>query len=139
MSFKATRHDALRDLKKFDPIEEHQFKGKLIVLINGGAVSAAGTAAGLFKEYTNAILVGSETSGYAGISNGVQKISILGGHTEAAITIPLLHSILAISPVIQKRGAIPDYEVSNSVEDMLENRDAALEFVFKNLLRIKSR
>lgn len=138
-TFKVTRYDVLPDLKKFDPMKEYHFNGKLVVLINGGTVSAAGTAAGLFKEYTNAILVGRETSGYAGISNGVQKISILGGHTETAITIPLLHSVLAISPILQKRGAIPDYDVSNSVQDILENRDAAMEFVFKNLLKIKAK
>lgn len=136
-TFKVTKYDALRELKKFDPIEEYHFKGKLVVLINGGMLSAAGTAAGLLKEYTNAILVGSETSGYAGISNGVQKISILGGHTETAITIPLLHTDYAINSTIKKRGAIPDYQVSNSVQDLLVNRDAAIEFVFKNLLKIK--
>ncbi|WP_167353203.1 S41 family peptidase [Pedobacter steynii] len=136
-TFKVTKTDALRELNKFDPIEEYHFNGKLVVLINGGMVSAAGTAAGLFKEYTNAIMVGSETSGYAGISNGVQIISILGGHTETAITIPLLHTEHAINPNIKKRGAIPDYQVSNSVEDILGNRDAVLEFVFKNLLHIK--
>ena len=136
-TFKVTKSDIT--LEKFDPIKEYHFNGKLVVLINGGMVSAAGTAAGLLKEYTNAILVGSETSGYAGISNGVQKISILGGHTETAITIPLLHSVYAINPIIQKRGAIPDYEVSNSVQDILGNRDAAIEFVFKNLLKIKAK
>jgi C-terminal processing protease CtpA/Prc len=138
-TFKVTKADALGELKKFDPIKEYHFNGKLIVLINGGMVSAAGIAAGLFKEYTNAILVGSETSGYAGISNGVQKISILGGHTETAITLPLLHCVYAINPAKQKRGAIPDYEVSNSVRDVLENRDAVIEFVFKNLLHVKAK
>jgi len=138
-TFKVTKYDALRELKKFDPIEEYHFNGKLVVLINGGMLSAAGTAAGLLKEYTNAILVGSETSGYAGISNGVQKISILGGHTETAITIPLLHTDYAINSTIKKRGAIPDYQVSNSVQDILGNRDAAIEFVFKNLLKIKAK
>ncbi|QXU44096.1 S41 family peptidase [Pedobacter sp. D749] len=138
-TFKVTKYDALRELEKFDPIEEYHFNGKLVVLINGGVVSAGGTAAGLFKEYTNAILVGRETSGYAGTGNGVQKISILGGHTETAITIPLLHGVYAINPIIQKRGAIPDYEISNSVQDVLENRDAAMEFVFKNLLKIKTK
>lgn len=136
-TFKVTKSDIT--LEKFDPIKKYHFNGKLVVLINGGMVSAAGTAAGLLKEYTNAILVGSETSGYAGISNGVQKISILGGHTETAITIPLLHSVYAINPIIQKRGAIPDYQVSNSVQDILENKDAAMEFVFKNLLKIKAK
>ncbi|QIL42073.1 hypothetical protein G7074_24080 [Pedobacter sp. HDW13] len=136
-TFKVTKSDVA--LEKFDPIKEYHFNGRLVVLINGGTVSAAGTAAGLLKEYTNAILVGSETSGYAGISNGVQKISILGGHTETAITIPLLHGVYAINPSMQKRGAIPDYQVSNSVEDILGNRDAVLEFVFKNLLHINAK
>lgn len=138
-TFRVTKYDALRELKKFDPIKEDHFNGKLVVLINGGMLSAAGTAAGLLKEYTNAILVGSETSGYAGISNGVEKISILGGHTETAITIPLLHTDYAINPFIKKRGAIPDYHVSNSVQDILVNRDAAMEFVFNNLLKIKAK
>jgi len=138
-TFKVTKFDILRELAPFNPIEEYHFKGKLVVLINGGMFSAAGTAAGLLKEYTNAILVGSETSGYAGISNGVQKISVKGDYTETALTIPLLHAIYAINPAIQKRGAIPDYEVSNSVQDMLENKDAVLEFVFKNLLQIKAK
>jgi C-terminal processing protease CtpA/Prc len=136
-TFKVTKSDIV--LEKFDPIKEYHFNGKLVVLINGGMVSAAGTAAGLLKEYTSAILVGSETSGYAGLSNGVQIISILGGHTETAIKIPLLHAVYAINPIIQKRGAIPDYEVSNSVHDILKNRDAVLEFAFKNLLNIRAK
>jgi C-terminal processing protease CtpA/Prc len=97
--------------------------------------SAAGTAAGLLKEYTNAILVGSETSGYAGMSNGVQKIKVRGNYTETALTIPLLHTLYTVNPVIRKRGAIPDYDVSNTLQDVLENRDAVLEFAFKNLLQ----
>lgn len=138
-TFKVTKFDILRELVPFNPIEEYHFKGKLVVLINGGMFSAAGTAAGLLKEYTNAILVGTETSGYAGISNGVQKITVRGDYTETAITIPLLHAVYTVNPAIQKRGAIPDYDVSNTLQDVLENRDAVLEFAFKKLLQIKTR
>lgn len=138
-TFKVTKSDIIRELEKFDPIEEYHFSGKLLMLINGGSVSAAGIAPGLFKEYTSAILVGSETSGYAGTGNGVQKITINGDYTEAGIVIPLLHGVSTINPAIQRRGAIPDYNVSNSVQDMLENRDAVVEFVFKNLLHIKDK
>ncbi|MEJ7559903.1 MAG: S41 family peptidase [Pedobacter sp.] len=135
-TFKVTKSDILREIAPFLPIKQYPFKGKVVVLINGGMFSAAGIAAGLFKEYTNAILVGSETAGYAGISNGVQKIFVKGDQTETGITIPLLHTVYAINPVLQKRGALPDYEASNSVEDMLENRDAVLEFTFKTILQI---
>ncbi|MES2515906.1 MAG: S41 family peptidase [Bacteroidota bacterium] len=138
-TFKVTKFDILRELAPFNPVKEYQFKGKLVVLINGNMFSAAGTAAGLIKEYTNAVLVGSETAGYAGISNGVQKITVRGDFTETAITIPLLHTVYTINPVIQKRGAIPDYDVSNSLQDMLENRDSVLEFVFKRLLNKKNK
>jgi C-terminal processing protease CtpA/Prc len=135
-TFKVTKSHILRELAPFNPIDEYHFKGKLVVLINGAMFSAAGTAAGLIREYTNAILVGSETAGYAGMSNGVQKIIIRGDYTETAITIPLLHTVYTVNPVIQKRGAIPDYDVSNSLQDALENRDAALEFALKNILQI---
>lgn len=137
-TFKVTKFDILRELAPFNPMEEYHFKEKLVVLINGGTVSAAGTAAGLLKEYTNAILVGTETSGYAGISNGVQRITVRGNYTETAITIPLLHAVYAINPAVQKRGAVPDYQISNSLQDILENKDAVLEFVFKNLLQIQT-
>ena len=84
-------------------------------------------------------MVGTETSGYTGLSNGVQKIIVRGDHNETAISIPLLHAVYAINPAIQKRGAIPDYEVSNSVQDMLENRDTVLEFVSKNIFQTKAK
>ncbi|WP_316812349.1 S41 family peptidase [Pedobacter heparinus] len=137
-TFKLTNSDALPELMTFNPIEENYFRGKLVVLINGGTVSAGAVAAGLFKQHTPAILVGSETGGYAGISNGVEKRSVRGDHTETAISIPLVHGIYSVNETIQKRGAIPDYQVSNSVQDMLENRDAVLEFVVKNLFQTEA-
>lgn len=133
-TFKVTKHELLRDLMSYDPIEKYRYKGRLIVLINGGTTSAAGIAAGLLKEYTNADLVGTETYGYAGISNGVRQISIKGDHTETAIYLPLLHTEYAIDEHIQKRSVVPDYNVSNSIQDILEGNDAVLEFALKKLL-----
>jgi hypothetical protein len=138
-NFKVTKTDGVRELESFKPIKENHFHGKVVVLIDGGTVSAGGHAAGFFKEYTNAVLVGSETGGYAGTSNGVEMRSIRGNHTETAIRIPLLHGVYAVNEAIQKRGAIPDYQISNSVQDLLDNRDTALDFVLTELLRTKIR
>ncbi len=133
-TFKVTKHELLRDLMNYDPIEEYRYRGKLVVLIDGGTTSAAGIAASLLKEYTNANLVGTETYGYAGISNGVRQISIKGDHTETAIYLPLLHAEYNIDKHIQKRSVVPDYNVSNSIHDILEDNDAVLEFALKKLL-----
>jgi len=133
-TFKVTKSEVLRDLMNYNPIKEYRYTGRLIVLINGGTTSAAGIAAGLLKEYTDAAFVGEETYGYAGISNGVRQISIKGDHTETAIYLPLLHAEYAMDEHIQKRSVVPDYQISNSVQDILNNRDAVLEFVFKKLL-----
>lgn len=133
-TFRVTKIESLRDLMSYDPIEEFHFTGKLVVLINGGTTSAAGIAAGLLKEHTNADLVGSETYGYAGISNGVRQISIKGDHTETAIYLPLLHTKFSVSEHNQNRSVVPDYQVSNSIHDILESNDSAFEFVLNKLL-----
>ncbi len=132
--FKVTRTEVLRDLMVYDPVKDYPYTGNLIVLINGGTTSAAGIAAGLLKEHTKAILVGEETYGYAGISNGVRQISIVGDHTETAIYLPLLHAAYTMEEHVQKRTVVPDYRISNSVKDMVTHNDAILKFVINTLL-----
>ena len=133
-TFKITKREVLRDLMSYQPIKKLHYNGKLIVLINGGTTSAAGIAAGLLKAHTNAVFVGKETYGYAGISNGVRQVSIKGDHTETAIYLPLLHASYTMDENLQKRSVVPDYEVSNSIHDKLTNKDAVLEFVLKNMI-----
>jgi hypothetical protein len=133
-TFKVTKTEVLRDLMEYNPINEYGYSGKLIVLINGGTTSAGAIAAGLLKEHTNAILVGEETFGYAGISNGIRQISIRGDSTETAIYLPLLHTEYDMNPEVQRRSVVPDYQLSNSLQNILSNRDNVLEFVLNKLL-----
>ncbi|MFS4447344.1 S41 family peptidase [Maribacter sp. 2307UL18-2] len=132
--FRVTRTDVLRDLMTYKPIQEYSYTGKMAVLINGGTTSAAGIAAGLLKEHTNATFVGEETYGYAGISNGVRQISIKGDYTETAIYLPLLHAEYAMDKHVQKRSVVPDYQISYSIQDILNDKDAILEFVKEKVL-----
>lgn len=133
-TYKVTRTDVLRDLMVYSPIKEHAYSGKLIVLINGGTASAGAILAGLLKERTNAVLVGSETYGYAGISNGVRQLSIYGDHTETAIYLPLLHAEYDMPKEVGKRSVVPDHHISNSIRDILSKRDRVMEFALKALL-----
>ena len=53
------------------PVNEHGFRGKLMVLANGGTVSAASEFAALAHGYKRALVVGEETGGcYYGASGG---------------------------------------------------------------------
>jgi hypothetical protein len=133
-NYKVTKFDYLTELKVFEPIDKYSFDGKIIVLIDGGAASAGGAAPALFREYTNAILVGKETFGTAGVGNGINRIYVKGDNTDVAISIPLMHSDIAIDEHLKRRGTIPDYEISNSIENIVNKRDHMMEFVLEKLL-----
>ncbi len=129
-----TRDDVLRDLKVFRPIKDAAFDGNLFVLVNGGTSSAGAIAAGLLKAHAKAVLVGEETFGYAGISNGVRQVSIKGRHTETAIYLPILHAQYNVHSVVGKRAVVPDIPVHRSVRDVVDGKDRALGYLLEELI-----
>ncbi len=133
--YKVTDFDYLTGLKVFEPIDKYQYKGKIIVLIDGGASSAGGSGPAILQEYTDAIFVGNETFGTAGISNGVNKIHVLGEETGVVVYIPVMHSDIPINKHLKRRGVLPDYEISNTIHDIINKRDVVMEFVLKKLLK----
>jgi len=132
--YKVTNFSYLTGLKVFEPIDKYQYNGKIIVLIDGGASSAGGSGPAILQEYTDAIFVGSETFGTAGISNGVNKIHVLGEETGVVITIPVMHSDIPVNKYLKRRGVLPDYEISNTIHNIINKRDVIMEFVLKKLL-----
>jgi len=135
--YKVTVSDYLTELKIFEPVEEYHYNGKIIVLIDGGASSAGGSGAAILQKYTDAIFVGSETFGTAGVGNGINKIHILGEETGVVVYIPVMHSDIAINQNLKRRGVLPDYEISNSIQDIIGKRDVIMEFVLNNLIKQK--
>lgn len=128
-----TNSDSITELKEYTPAKNYVFKGQVYVLIDGGTLSAAGMAAGLLKEYTNAVFVGQETGGYSGMSDGIRQLTIPGDSTDVAINIPLLHSEFSVNSSISRRGTLPDFYVINSIDDILKGRDAVLNFVLNDI------
>lgn len=131
--------DELVELKVFEPIVDLSFKGSVFVLINGGSLSAAGIAAGLLREYSNAIFVGQETGGYAGMSNGIRQLTIFGDSTNLAINLPLIHGESNINEHLKKRGVVPDYCVENSIDAILEKKDLVLDFVLHKISNLNKK
>jgi hypothetical protein len=130
-----TRADRIRELQAFQPATAYPYRGKLVVLIDGGTVSAAGMAAGLLREHTSGLFVGEETGGFAGASNGIRQLSIVGAHTQTGINLPMAHSEFGVDEHLRGRGVVPDYTVSNSIHDLLVRRDAVVEFAAGLLAR----
>lgn len=137
--YKVTKSNYLTELNIFKPIDKYGFDGKIVVLIDGGSASAGGSGPAILQEYTDAIFVGSETFGTAGVGNGINKTYVLGDYTGVAISIPLMHGDIAINKYLKRRGVLPDYEISNSIEDIVNNKDFVLEFALEKLFekRIK--
>jgi C-terminal processing protease CtpA/Prc len=126
--FLITRSDRIGELGNFPPLGIRPYRGRVVVLIDGGTVSAAGMAAGLIRELTQASFVGREAGGYAGTSNGLRQLSVRGAHTQTGINFPLSHSEFGVSSHLRKRGVVPDYPVASSIDDMINGRDTALNF-----------
>jgi C-terminal processing protease CtpA/Prc len=135
--YRVTNFDYLTELKVFEPVDKHHFSGKIIVLIDGGASSAGGSGPAILQKYTDAIFVGSETFGTAGVGNGINKIHILGDETGVVVYIPVMHSDIAINQHLKRRGVLPDYEISNNIQNIIDKRDVVMEFVLNNLIEQK--
>lgn len=131
--YKVTKLDYLTELRTFEPIDAYSYDGKIIVLIDGGAASAGGAGPAIIQEYTDALFIGSETFGTAGVGNGINKNYIYGDHTEIAISIPLMHSNIAINKHLKRRGVLPDFEIFPSIHDIVNKRDVILEFALEKL------
>lgn len=123
--------------KTFDPEKKH-FSGKLIVLINGGSFSATGEFASVLRRYKRATFVGEETGGNPVICGGQMfKHSLVLPNTRINCLTGTEATILADLSTNTGHGVLPDYFVRNSIDDIVANRDAEMEFALNLAGRIK--
>lgn len=111
------------------------FKGKLYLLINENTASAASHFASLVKAYVkNVTIIGVETAGGYYVHNG---------HSPLVYELPnsKIKTQFSMVNVVQDapkkddqptgRGIIPDYEVWQTLNDFLKQRDTQMEFTLK--------
>lgn len=114
--------------------DANSFKGQIYLLISPRIASAGSLFAALVAGNTNAIMIGEETmGGYYGHN----------GHTPIEYELPntkikTQFSIVNLEQDVPKknnqifgRGVIPDYEVSQSFDDFMENKDTQFEYTLK--------
>ncbi|OFY39088.1 MAG: hypothetical protein A2X18_09345 [Bacteroidetes bacterium GWF2_40_14] len=102
-----------------------RFTGKTYLLTDKGTFSAGQVFASAYKCYGNGIIIGEETGGIT-VSFGDIHIFDLP-NTGIKIMTSWEKSYSACG-VDNRHGVIPDYIISNSLDDYIEKRDKVLEF-----------
>lgn len=114
------------------------YKGETYVLTNAGSFSATGEIIGMIKNHNLATFIGEEAGG-----NPNQDISGTGltmelPNSKCLVRIPFLLYEMNVDFENTGYGIEPDYPIRNTIDDVLESRDAAMEFTL-NLIEKKDK
>lgn len=117
--------------------KKNAFQGKVFVLINGGSFSASSIIAAKLKNDKRVILVGEETGG----ANDGTVAGFYSYQTLPNSKIDLPIGLALVQPNITftntQKGVIPDVEIKQNIEDILEQRDVQLDWVKKEIIKEK--
>jgi C-terminal processing protease CtpA/Prc len=121
-------HPNLGPQQPVDPV----FAGDVIILIDGGSFSATGEFTSVVHHLGRATFVGEEgAAGYYGNTSGVGARLTLP-HTALRVRIPFERYSCAVSGYEPRdRGLIPDHVVTPTIEDLLAERDPALDLALE--------
>ncbi|MDF2930946.1 MAG: peptidase [Chryseobacterium sp.] len=113
------------------------FKGKVYVLINGGSFSASSIISSKLKYDKRVTLVGEETGGANdGTVAGFYSYQKL---PNSKIDLPI--GLLLVQPNIDftnaQKGVVPDVEIEQSMQDILDKRDIQLDWVKQEIAKEK--
>lgn len=108
--------------------EKNRFQGKLYVIVNGGSFSNSVIVASCLKINSSAIFVGSETGGNPNVLAGYTKNYKLP-NSKIRVEIPAKQFVLTSLENNDGRGLIPDYIVTENIEDYLQLTDKSLNFI----------
>lgn len=113
---------------QFSPFK---IKKPLVILTDGATASASEIFSGALKDYQLAVIVGEKTFG----KGMIQKIFSLSNYTGMNLTIGKY--LTPNGTDINKQGIEPNYQVSITKKDILENKDPQLEkakYIIQNRL-----
>lgn len=111
---------------------ENNFSGHVFFLINGLSFSATSEFCAIAKSKNRGKFIGEETGGgYDGNTSGNFIDSILP-NTKIAIAIPTIKYTMEVAKSkYLGRGIIPDFMITPTIQDIIQNKDVQMEFVIK--------
>lgn len=121
------------DVPDFEPLYQpmlpnpQHYKGRLYVLVNGNCLSTTGHLISLLKYHTEAIFIGEEP-GSTFLCNDFSMQTSLPS-TGIEVNIPRTTFVAAVSGIDDGEAFPLDYEVQNTVFDILAGTDAYASFV----------
>ncbi|HET6991493.1 MAG TPA: S41 family peptidase, partial [Bacteroidia bacterium] len=107
----------------------HVFSGDIYVLIDGGSFSATCLASACLHYYHRAVFIGEETGGCEYAQGGYfVKSSFELPHTHLRFSMTNSMSVGKTDMINTSLGVKPDYFVPLTIDDILKQRDPAMDF-----------
>lgn len=126
--YKSTSEGSDIAQKSFEPFSS-AFKGELYVLIDGEGGSTTSHVLSIVKELKLATLIGEELGGNHFCTGG-QKLFKLT-NTNVFFSVGRFTNITAVNAKEDDRGIMPDYFVTQSIQDYLNDVDTVMNFTLK--------
>ena len=127
----ATKPEVNEGLLIQQPKEAH-FEGDVYVLMHGRSASTTAEFTAATHFHKRATFIGEESGGAYHGGHGGDFANLRLPNTQITVEIPLTKYVMNSSEDrYMNRGTLPDYEVSNTVQDFLDLKDTQLEFVLK--------
>lgn len=106
-----------------------KFQGNVYLLIDGGTFSAASDFAAMMKSSGLATIIGEESGGGYYGNTSMEKSYVTLPNSKIRLEIPLVRHQLNVNASKNAfgRGVLPDHEVNDCLEDILEGNDPQME------------
>ena len=112
------------------------FDGKVFVITNNNVLSAASNFVAMIKDSKRGTIVGEQTGGGYNSHNGFTRVLYKMPNTGLLLefsAVKVQHYLLHHQ--LNKFGIEPDYPVSNTLTDIIENQDPQMSFIMDNLIK----
>ena len=116
---------------RFEPKKKHHFRGKMVVLMDGGTFSASSLVAAMLRKKMQIPLVGEESGGAASGSFAMMMPTLTLPRTKMRVTLPLFHLNHEMGPV-PFRGLLPDLKLEPNISLKIKGIDSDLEYLARH-------
>lgn len=133
----SVREEYSEQLKLQQP-HNNAFKGKIYILINGRSGSTTSEFTAVAHSNKVGIFIGEETGGAYEGGNGGSFLHFDLPNSKIHVSTPLLYYRNAVTePKLKGRGTMPDYDVPNILQNMLQGIDTQLNFALELIRKNK--
>ncbi len=112
------------------------FDGNVFVITNNNVLSAASNFVAMIKDSKRGTIVGEETGGGYNSHNGFTRLLYKMPNTGLLLefsAVKVQHYL--VHPQLNKYGIEPDYPISTTLNDIIENQDPQMAYIMDNLIK----